>query len=323
MSVKEIMPRDAEHAKPVNMPAKDALLVTIDIACVFRATAELTAGPYKSIIMLTQQPAYWHRAAHGQETKPRSQVPCTPARGLLASPSRASHRRTVFNSRIFRSSRPGSGQVRDAAPGAKRGTGCEPVGSPLRLLASLVLSSAGCVPTGRSAGTDATEAGAEKSAQAHRRSACFRPPGTAGRSFPAPCISSFISQRQVRHHRSSTQHRARFDAQSKKTAVNEDPPHSIPQQDWVAHYEQLRSDALNQGHGISSGFGLTVFLRQGMTAWMRACFRAVTPPARECAPSSPVSSLPDDVRTQAVFILAGILLGDRSEDNQCKPTYRR
>ena len=264
-----------------------------------------------------------HQAAYGQETKPRSQVPCPPARGLLASPSRASHRRTVFNSRIFRSSRPGSGQVRDATPGAKRGTGCEPVGSPLRLLASLVLSNTGCVPTGRSAGTDATEAGAEKSAQAHRRSACFRPPGTAGRSFPASSISGFTSQRQVRHYRSSTQHRACFDAQSKKTPVNKDSPDATPQQEWVAHYEQLRSDALNRGHGICSGFGLTVFLRQGMTAWMRTCSRAVTPPVRKFAQPGLVSLLSCEVRTQAVFILAGILLGDRPEDNQCKPTYKR
>ena len=106
--------------------------------------------------------------------------------------------------------------------------------------------------------------------------------------------------------------------------MNEDPPHSISQQEWVAHYEQLRSEALNRGsHGIPSGFGLTVFLRQGMTAWMRACSCAITPPARKFTQPGPVSSLPCDVRTQAVLILAGILLGDRSENNQCKPTCRR
>jgi len=106
--------------------------------------------------------------------------------------------------------------------------------------------------------------------------------------------------------------------------VNEDPPHSVPQQEWVAHYEQLRSDALNRGHGISSGFGLAVFLRHGTVAWMRACYRSlVTPPAREFAQAGSVSGLPCDVRTQAVLILAGILLGNRSEANRCKPTCRR
>ncbi len=166
-------------------------------------------------------------------------------------------------------------------------------------------------------------AGAEKSAQAHRRSAGFRAPGAAGRSLPASGSSGFASPRQVRYHRSSPQHRARLDAQSKKTAVNEDPPHSIPQQEWVARYEQLRSDVL-QSHAIARGIGLAVFLRQGLTAWMRACCcSVVTPSASEFAPPAPLSSLPCDVRTQAVLILAGILLGNRLEANRCKPTCRR
>ena len=103
----------------------------------------------------------------------------------------------------------------------------------------------------------------------------------------------------------------------------EDLPHSLPQQDWVARYEQLRSDALSRGQGISTGFGLTLFLRHGMMAWMRACSYSVTPPASVSAQPNPVSSLPCDVRAQAVLILAGILLGNKPEANPCKSTYRR
>lgn len=103
----------------------------------------------------------------------------------------------------------------------------------------------------------------------------------------------------------------------------EDLPHSIPQQEWGARYEQLRSTALSRGQGISTGFGLTLFLRHGMVAWMRACSCVVTPPACELAQPSPVSSLPCDVCAQAVLILAGILLGNKPEANPCKPTYRR
>jgi hypothetical protein len=104
--------------------------------------------------------------------------------------------------------------------------------------------------------------------------------------------------------------------------VNEDPPQPIPPQEWGTRYEQLRRDALSQGHAISNGFGLTLFLRQGMVAWMRAGCRAVTPPTREFVPPGPLSSLPCDVRTQAVLILSGILLGNRSEANPCKPTCK-
>ena len=105
--------------------------------------------------------------------------------------------------------------------------------------------------------------------------------------------------------------------------MTEDLPHSIPQQEWVARYEQLRRDALSRGQGVSTGSGLTLFLRHGMAAWMRTCSSAVTPPAYELAQPNPVSSLPCDMRAQAVLILAGILLGNRPEANPCKPTCRR
>src|SRR5215469_9762180 len=264
------------------------------------------------MIMITlTESLYPHLASHGQEAKPRSQVQSSPARGLFASSSRAGQGRTVFKSRIFRPPRLGPGQVRDATPSAKRRTDGEPVGRPLRLLATLVLSSAGCIRAGRFAHTNGTEAGTETSAQAHHRSACVRPPSAAGGFVATPSRFVCAGQRQIRYQRSSTQHRARFDAQSKKTAVNEDPCPGITQQDWVVRYEQLRSHVLSRCQGKASGFGLAVFFREGTPAWMRACSRTVTPPARAFAQPDPANPLPCDVRNQAVLILAGILLGNK------------
>ena len=95
--------------------------------------------------------------------------------------------------------------------------------------------------------------------------------------------------------------------------MNEALPQSAAGEDWAACYEQLRTDVLSQAAG--SGFGLIVFLRQGMTAWMRACTCAVAPaPASKSAQLlSPVNSLPGDVRSQAAVILAGILLSHPME----------
>jgi hypothetical protein len=95
--------------------------------------------------------------------------------------------------------------------------------------------------------------------------------------------------------------------------VNEALLHSITAQEWAARYEQLRGDALNRGSDVSSGIGLAVFLRQGLTGWMRACSRVLTPSVNQLAQPAPVSSLPFDVRTQTVLILAGMLLGNRLE----------
>jgi hypothetical protein len=105
--------------------------------------------------------------------------------------------------------------------------------------------------------------------------------------------------------------------------VNEDASPCVAQQDWVPRYEQLRSDALSRCHGMSSGFGLAVLLRQGITAWMRACSRAVTLPVPAFAQPDPTHPLPRNMRTEAVLILAGMLLGNNSEAHPCKPMPRR
>jgi hypothetical protein len=105
--------------------------------------------------------------------------------------------------------------------------------------------------------------------------------------------------------------------------VNEDSSPSMAQQDWVPRYEQLRRDALNRCRSMSSGFGFAVFLREGIIAWMRACSRAITPPAPVLAQPNPTDPLPWNMRTEAVLILAGMLLGNNSEAHACKPTRRR
>ena len=103
--------------------------------------------------------------------------------------------------------------------------------------------------------------------------------------------------------------------------MNEALPQSVASQDWVARYEQLRNAVLSQTAG--SSFGLVIFLRQGMTAWMRTCACAVPvpSPARESvSPGNAVSDLPCGVRSQAAVILAGILLSHPTETTLCKAT---
>ena len=84
--------------------------------------------------------------------------------------------------------------------------------------------------------------------------------------------------------------------------------------DWVAHYEQLRNDALSRPAGHVPAPGLALFLRKGMAAWMHAWSCCMPKPAPETA------SLPDaaptcsvDLRTQIAVILAGMILGRQPE----------
>jgi len=73
----------------------------------------------------------------------------------------------------------------------------------------------------------------------------------------------------------------------------------------TAHYEQLRDDALNRsGHG----FGLALFLQQGMTAWMRAWSEWTNerqPPSAVAVPLT--APLPSAIRAQLTLILASML----------------
>ena len=107
--------------------------------------------------------------------------------------------------------------------------------------------------------------------------------------------------------------------------MNEVLPQSAAGEDWAACYEQLRNDVLSQANG--GGFGLILLLRQGMTAWMRACSCALTPVPAPTGKSvhflNAVSSLPCDVRSQAAVILAGILLHHTTESMLCKATCTR
>ena len=106
--------------------------------------------------------------------------------------------------------------------------------------------------------------------------------------------------------------------------MNEASPQPLAGEDWVTRYERLRKDMLGQTTGAS--FGLVIFLRQGMTAWMRACADITFVPtsARESIqPLHATTCLPGGVRSQAAVILAGILLHHPKEANLCKAICTR
>jgi hypothetical protein len=87
----------------------------------------------------------------------------------------------------------------------------------------------------------------------------------------------------------------------------------------------LRNDVLS--HAAGGGFGLILFLRQGMTTWMRtsACALAPVPEpvGKPVQPLHALSPLPCDVRSQAAVILAGILLSHSMVTTLCKATYTK
>ena len=98
---------------------------------------------------------------------------------------------------------------------------------------------------------------------------------------------------------------------------------SVASEGFVARYEQLRNGALSRSS--ASDFGLALFLRQGMIAWMmHACSCAVPAVLIQSAiPSHLVSPLRSDVRSQATLILAGIILNQSAEVTRCKAKLKK
>jgi len=94
--------------------------------------------------------------------------------------------------------------------------------------------------------------------------------------------------------------------------VNQSLPSAIANQDFAAHYEQLRHDALCR---TSSGsVGLTLLLHQGLAAWIQACSCGASSPTRDrVPPANAIHPLPADVRSQAAVILTRIILHSRPE----------
>jgi hypothetical protein len=100
--------------------------------------------------------------------------------------------------------------------------------------------------------------------------------------------------------------------------MNETLPQAMADQDFAAHYEQLRNQAL--GRGIGARVGLTLLLRQGMAVWMQSGWCVTPPPTDVIVPpdNAPIP-LPDQVPSQAAVILAGIVLHYPRETTPCQP----
>lgn len=80
----------------------------------------------------------------------------------------------------------------------------------------------------------------------------------------------------------------------------------MPHKELTAHYEELRTQALS---GAGRGLGLTLFLREGMCSWMRACAQSIAL-ARRSTPDRVVAMNHGEVVVPAEFtmLLAGLAL---------------
>jgi hypothetical protein len=81
----------------------------------------------------------------------------------------------------------------------------------------------------------------------------------------------------------------------------------------LQQYESLRFQVLNtQEHFAERSLGLTLFIRQGMLAWIELCHRYIpTPSTRQKQAQTPV--LADETTSEMIKVMANITLFNLEE----------
>lgn len=92
------------------------------------------------------------------------------------------------------------------------------------------------------------------------------------------------------------------------------PDASVARGPWKTRYEDLRRHVLD-GHAANGRWGLALFIRQGLVAWMQA-WPGCSPAGSASADPMPRRiadrpSLPSNLRSQITSVLVNMLLGDQ------------
>ena len=263
-----------------------------------------------SIIIFTVDAA----GADIQDGRERSQTRSSPATRHSQSATPCSHRSAVCQRRLLRCQGSRPGQVRDASPGAERGPFCDWCRGCLRLLPTVLLSSAGGLRGGRACWPGPPKTRPQARAQADRRGSDLPYPDTSERTISADSGTGAFDPKALRNQSPSTKYRTPPAASPKKTPLNQSGIPSIASSDLTEQYEQLRLEATGRSEHSAQGLGLALFLRRGMAAWMHAwsqCAADLGAPDR--SPRTASAAVPIDMRTQIATLLAGIILGLQQE----------
>ena len=245
----------------------------------------------------------------------RNQAESSPTSRHAQSSARRGHSSVVPDERFLRCRRYDSGQVRDAAPGARRAAAGHSGDKSIWFLTPLFLSGTAGIRAERSVGIDTAETW-----PAQRTQADHRGHGVSQQSSSQRFIASdrgFGADREGRvrcggplpQHRTST-------LTSKKTPMSRIPSAMCGNTEIVAQYEELRRHVLDRSLGIHRGSGLALLIQRGMRAWMEvSSICSNTPSSTTLRASNGEDVLASDHRGEIVMVLAAMALHRYQEAN--------
>ena len=199
---------------------------------------------------------------HGQTQSTGSQGRSAAATRMSESPSREGGRSAFCGIGFLRLPRSGSGEVRDGPASEGRGANRQRQRGCLRFFTPVVLSGAKRAGIWGPGGAGAAEARAAARAQTGCGCDGFSGATAIGRFVLEGRGTGPPDRRPLWAKGPSSQHRTRFDAAGKKTALIDTDSATLREA-----YEQLRRHVLTALPG-GGRFGLAVLLREGVAAWI-------------------------------------------------------
>lgn len=250
------------------------------------------------------------RYTYGRQESQPCQIRCTAGERYAQPSTRRGDPRAFPKQRFLRLQRFSSGQVRDAAPSRRREGIGEPNSDCVWFFTPFFLPGPISLCLSRDGWLVAPEARPTPSAQTHFRGPAVCAAVPTRRSDAAKRTSRPTGSRVLWHLCASSDYRAGVGSTPKKTSLRDSDYSAVPITQhsgfWRVRYEELRSQALG---GESKGRGLTLFLRQGMKAWLQSSYNGQV--SADCG-ESPRESQPEvggpSWRLEIVFLLAGMAL---------------
>lgn len=223
-------------------------------------------------------------------------------------------RQIIREKRIFRPSRYGTGQIRDASPCKGRWLVGYTGGQNIWVLTGCILSGKDRLRAIWNTRSDYQTPRSKTRSQAFRcrfelyRSAAF------SRQSHSCCDACYYDSKTVQAFPPPSQYRTGIDSPAKKRAIN-----IIGDGEWTSRYEQLRHQATQGCLTGQGGYGLTLFMRQGMVAWMHAWPKPHTTNTNITKhqifnATENLLELPQSLRTQITIVLADMILNQSHQE---------
>lgn len=204
-----------------------------------------------------------HGRSHGCQSRGLERI-----RGIELA-GRGSNRRVILSKRILRPTGPRVGQVRDASPRASRRSVRHTSVPSLRILPGGVLSGESCLREARAGRSDSQASRPQARPQAFGYNSGFYRSAPIHRQDPTSRGIGRDDSQAVQSVRPPTQHRTGLTTPTKKGAINSGQQ-DWSEDGWTCRYEDLRRAMIEEGTPAQSSWGLTLFLCQGLVAWMHA-----------------------------------------------------